>query len=280
LFVDAGASAGGANGQMAHAFQTIQAAVDQVITNAWNSAIIKIAPGTYAAGITVTTSASLTTLVLDSWQAGNPDATNADLPVISGNITVQPITGATSPDLYLANLNIISNIESSNLAVVDLQVHMQNCRFSPGTIDCLNLELYLIHTDFGGDAGGTNSFSLHTDGYSWAKIVSNGSALSPGYSRDFWDTGADVWDSNLNVTGLAIGASQAVTFPHPETRVNEYAMATKLTPFATDFQLVFSHTGVADCTFILTNLSRASTDFADDIRTVVFHCDMAQFVIP
>jgi hypothetical protein len=274
LFVDSGVGGAGASGAINQPYPTIAQAIAEAVASSAEQVIVKIAPGTYTEAIVIPTSL-LTAISFDGWTSAEPRY--ADLPVLTGGMTVQPTASPpTSPDVYLSNLVMTGTLTGT--PTTDLQVHMHNVRFG-GIIGGALLNLYAVNSNIAGDVGGSDDTFLWLDGYSWGQLIFNGANMAPA-AKQFFDHGCDVCPSSLNVTGLAIGASQDVQFPHPETLDNEWAIVTKTGVAQTDYQLVFSHTTTAAVHCILTNLSRVSTNFSDDVSTLVFHGTMPGFAPP
>jgi hypothetical protein len=282
VFVDSTAPLAGQAGTLDHPFRTIQQAATYAAATYTGAAIIRIAPATYAGNVNVPDN-TLDVLVFEGW-GKEPALSSPNLPTIVGDIVVTPKSVGNPLVVSFANLQQQGNIEAANPAAQDLFVELHSVLLNGGTISANNLGVFLEHTDFNGvtSIAGTTSMSLNTDGYSWGQLVRQATTLAPAaYSREFFEEGCDYFESTLQVNGLAIGASQPVVLNHPTAREGEVGAITKTDAVpATDFQLVFSHTGAGTATYILTNLSRASTNFADDVRTVVWHMNMATAPAP
>jgi len=276
LFVDTAGVALGANGTLNHPFLTINAAITAAAALTITSIVIKIAPGTYAEEVHVPPS-TLTTISFDGWTSAGPEVPNDDLPILSGGMVIWPIAAPPdSPDIFLSNLLFTSTIAGT--ASTDLQIHLHNVR-ALGSIEGAILYLYATQSNIGGIVGGSDDTFLFLDGYTWGQIVYNSTVLAPA-AKQFFDHGCDVAPSSLNVTGLAIGASQEVAFPHPATLNNEFAIITKTGVPADDYYLTFTHTETASVHAMITNLSRTPGDFADTVATLVFHGTMPTFTPP
>lgn len=267
LFVDAAASASGANGALNHPYTTIQAAVNAAAAIPMTEVCIKIAPGTYAETVLVPT-ATVSIIAFDGWTGVGPNGTTG-LPVLTGGMEIQPLTGTTPPEVFFSNLRMTGTVQDSGSS--DLSVHCNNVRATGSFVGGL-VTLYLTNSDIGGLINARDDLFLELDGYSWGRLKANGTSYA-GATKQFYDSGCDIQAGQLGVEGLAIGASQAVSFPHTGTVPEEFAIVTK-SGTATDFQLVFSHTGTDVVVCIITNLSRVSTDFDDLVQTQVFHRQM------
>ena len=280
IFVDSNAPLAGQVGSLDHPFRTVQQGITAAAALVADSAIVRIAPGTYTEVLSVPAT-TLSVLCLEGWGHQNGNIATA-LPTVDGNITVAPKGGGGAPlFVSLSALEYLGTIRTVDPATQDLNVYLFNVAFT-GSIEANNLFVRPNHLSVPNPSTfeGTTSLHLDTDGYSWGEILRSGTLLIPGlapeYVRTFYEEGCDYGDESLDVQGLAIGASQPVTLAIGTARPGEVAAVTKLGAVpATDFQLVFSHTGAGNATFILTNLSRASTNFNDDVRVVVWHMGMA-----
>jgi hypothetical protein len=276
LFVDAGASATGATGSLSHPFLTINAAILAAAALAVDSIIIKIAPGDYAELVVVGTS-DLLCVSFDGWTSAGPEAPNTNLPVLSGGMVIFPATGGpATPDIFISNAYCTGTI--GGYMSSDIQIHMHNAH-SIGSIEGATLNLYATVSNIAGIVGGSDDTNLYIDGYTWGRLVANNTSLAPA-TKFFYDHGCDMASSALNVTGLAIGSSQEVAFPHPITRNNEFAIITKIGTAQTDYTLTFSHTETAAVHAIITNLSRMVGDFSDPVSTLVFHREIPSLPPP
>jgi hypothetical protein len=276
LFVDSGVGGVGATGALNQPYATITEAIADAVASLATSVVIKIAPGTYAEEIIIPPS-SLTAVSFDGWTSAGPAVENDSLPVLSGGIVVQASPAPPdSPTVLLSNLLFTSTISSASLT--DLVVVLHNVR-ATGSIQGATLYLYSTVSDIAGIVGGSDDTFLFLDGYTWGRLVANATAVSNA-AKEFFDHGCDVCPASLSVTGLAIGASQEVSFPHPVTRNDEYAIITKTNIPAVDYTLTFSHTETDAVHAIITNLSRVSTNFDDTVATLVFHGTMPTFAPP
>lgn len=281
IFVDATAPLADQAGTLDHPYRTVQQAIDDAVANYATGAIIRIAPGGYLQALNVP-DAALETLIFEGWGKEQALSTTA-LPTILGTMTVAPRTGAPWV-IVLANLKYSGDIVTANVGTDDLVVKLHSVFYENGSIVANNLDVYLEHTEFSLSnvfITGQATMALETDGYSWGQIVRQGVTLAPvDYLRTFLEEGCDYYDSTLNVLALAVGSSTPVILPHPTARPGEVGAVSKIDAVpATDFQMVFSHTGAGSSVYILTNISRngggGTGDFLDDVRSVVWHMAMA-----
>lgn len=280
-FVDSSAPLTGQAGTLDHPFRTIQQAVDSLVSNVTTSGIVRIAPGGYAENISVPDS-DMTTIVFEGWGKENPYS-SANLPTITGDVTIAQKT-VGSWVVCLAGLTLVGNITTANTGTDDAIVKLSNVAYGPGTIEANDLTVHLVHTEFfsGTFIRGNASMDLTTDGYSWGQLVRAATTLAPiDYTREFNDSGCDWAQSNLNVTGLAVGSSTTYDLTHSTARQGEFGAITKVGAApAADFMLTFSHTGTGTFTVVLTNFSRLSGTFTDPVQTLVWHQSLPQIPEP
>jgi hypothetical protein len=286
VFVDAGAVALGANGSLSHPWQTINAAIADVLARDWNSAVIMIAPGTYAENVVVPDDATLTDLVFQAWNLGMmPSWGPEDLPILSGSFT---ITGsvAQTVETSFAGLHLAGDISSGGVSGdFQLVVAFDRCRID-GDILGTSVDVSMRECDVRSPTinGQLADLQIHVDSTSWRALIDNAVALTPDtYTREFYGVGCDIWDEVIDVQGVAIGAFTMLTFDIATARESEYCIATKTTVgggVEAEYSLTFSHTDLGHAYFQLLNISRASTNFNDEMQLVIFHNGMAMLNIP
>lgn len=270
MFVDAAHPAAGANGTLSHPFLTIQAAVDQIITNLWNDAVIMVAPGVYPAPVTIP-SLALSYLAITGWTIMWPLLMPGDLPLLTGAFTVNPSTTLVFSKLGLNG----TQIAPPTIATDDLHVAFSNCRVF-NVLHGNNIFASFLQTDMKGAITGVTSTALQMDGFTWSTITNNAIAIDPPvFSVEYYDHGADTGPGRLDVSDMSVGATLPVMVPYFPANPNDFAIPSLDLPAATDFTLTFSHCDFGEVWFRLTNDSRASGDFADTFTIAVFHANMA-----
>jgi hypothetical protein len=286
LFVDAliGALTPTKDGSIGAPFATVQQAVDWTVAHPalGGDPIVMIAPGTYVDPIAIPIACA--GIILQGW--ANVDAVNAptDVPNLAGNIIITGGVGDPTP-VHFANLFLGgTTIASNNTATIDLLVDFRNCFIAVTTIEAFNIDITLNQTDCAAAiaATGAGDVGLTSDGYSWANIVRNAITITPSsYFRRFSDTGADQLNVTFSGTGIAIGATAVCPVVYGGARVGEFAIAAVggITP-ATDFYLTFHHCEADLVVFMLTNVSRVSTNFAEAGSVAIFHAGMASPPVP
>lgn len=282
VFVDAHAPAADQAGTLDHPFQTIQQGVTYACTHYLGGAIVRVAPEQYAEDLTIPDT-GLDVLVIEGWGKEFAISTSL-LPRILGDITIEPKSVAPPLTLCLANLELQGNVATAVPAAQDCTIQLHSVLLNGGTLSAANLQVWLEHASFdnGCTIAGVTTLNLRTDGYSWGQLLRDFTTVTPvGYTRTFYEEGCDYSDNEMIVNGLAIGSSTDVELPHSTARPGDVGAATQIAnPGATDFQLVFSHCVDQGAVFILTNLSRVSTNFSDQIRSVVWHMDMPEAPAP
>jgi hypothetical protein len=286
LFVDAliGAVTTTKTGTIGAPFATVQQAVDWTVAHPalGGDPIVMIAPGTYVDPIAIPIACA--GITLQGWSNG--DAVNAptDVPNLAGNVIITSGVGDPTP-VHFANLFLGgTTIAASNTATLDLQIDFRNCFIAVTSIDGLNIDITLMQTDCAADivATGVGDVALTSDGYSWANLIRNDITITPSsYSRRFSDTGADQLNATFSATGVAIGSAAACPVVYAGARVGDFAMATDtgLSP-ATDYFLTFHHCETDLVVFMLSNVSRVSTNFAESGSVAIFHASMASPPVP
>ena len=285
VFVDAGAVALGANGSLSHPWLTINAAIADVLARDWNSAIIMIAPGTYAENVVVPDDAILTDLVFQAWNLGMTASWGAeDLPILSGSFTITGSVAGTVETAF-AGLHLAGNISSGGVGgQFQLVVSFDRCRID-GTILGNDVDVSMRECDTrGASIDGNAVLQIHVDSTSWRGLIDNAVSLLPvTYTREFYGVGCDIWDEVIDVQGVVIGTFSLLAFNIATARPTEYCIATKTTiggGVEAEYSLTFSHTDDGLAYFQLLNISRASTNFNDEMQLVIFHQGMAMLNIP
>lgn len=276
LFVDAAHPAAGANGSLNHPFLTVQAAVDQVLTNAWVDAVIMVAPGIYLDPINIGPSAVLQQLNIQGWANAWPVTLPNDLPNLGGLISI-----ASGIQVNFSQVFHGAAINSTPVLTADLNVSFTNCQLRNGSMQGNNIDCSFLQTAFTAWFINGTAVDAAFDGFSWSSLVRNNVVITPGtYARTFYDTGADYDVGTISATGLAIGSSTTVSVVYPNARPNEYAIASMDLVVAADYTVTYSHSDTGLIFFRLRNDSRASTNFAEPAHFVVFHAAMATIPVP
>ena len=132
LFVDAVNFSATPTGTLQAPFQTIQAAVNQAVANAWTQVQIMVAPSTYADPIAIPL--ALEMVIIQGWGP----ATFLLGTIIGGDITYTSLAAGWG-NLILRNLNVTAlNIATANPLVEDLYVQLDHCE-SAAAIAAFNL---------------------------------------------------------------------------------------------------------------------------------------------
>jgi hypothetical protein len=271
LFVDAVNFSATPTGTLQAPFQTIQAAVNQAVANAWTQVQIMVAPSTYADPIAIPL--ALEMVIIQGWGP----ATFLLGTIIGGDITYTSLAAGWG-NLILRNLNVTAlNIATANPLVEDLYVQLDHCE-SAAAIAAFNLDLALWHSNQTGTATAGGALSVEFDGYSWSRHVQATPAFvgAGSYTRNFFDDGHDVVPVTATVNGVGIGTTAFLDFAAPLVLVNDHVTCRVTNPAARDF-IIGGHCCTAgQATIWLTNLSRVSTNFADDIELLIHHNGMQQ----
>ncbi len=273
LFVDAVNSPGlTANGTLAAPYATIQQAINHAVALGWTEVQVQLAFATYADAVAIPATLFSTSIV--GWNPVGPTAADP-VPIIGGDITLTT-GGGLSNGIHLANCWVTAaNIHTSNRGE-DMFVSLVRT-ICAATITAENLEIEQSDSNVTGDVTGQSSLIARFDGPSWAASVNAGNLYSPaGYTRTFADTGANVAFFDLTANGVAIGTTVFVAVAEADTRAGDFAVLQKVAPVAVDYLAGFDHTAAGQLFFWLTNLSRASTNFAEPCSVLIFHQTMAE----
>lgn len=269
LFVDAINFSATPTGTLQAPFQTIQQAVNQAVANGWTQVQIMAAPATYADPIAIPV--ALEMVVIQGWGP----ATFLLGTIIGGNITYTSLPAGWG-NLVLRDLSITAaSITVADPLTQDLYVSLENCE-SAAAVSAFNLDLALWDTNQTGNATAGGALSVEFDGYSWFRHTQSTPAFTGAgsYNRHFEDAGHDTNLVTATVNGVAIGATVFLDIAMPLVLVNDHVSVTVIDPAARDF-IVGGHCCTAgQATIWLTNLSRASTNFADDVELLIHHNGM------
>jgi len=270
VFVDAANVTTTEDGSFYDPYNDLQEAIDRVVAEGWNSAIIMVAPGTYAGTYTIPASATaLANLVISGWANFYCSFLGpVDLPSIGGQITVDAVCQVSFSNVYIsAQLTTTGGslgVDFSSCVVVSAMVAPI---LSVGFIGC---------TMSGQTISGTTALIATFDGFSWASASSMGTNfLQAGdptaYSRQFRDTGVSEFSGTVSANVLAIGAIADITCAAPGARAGDFAIITADAAQAADYTLTFAYCATDEAHFFLRNNSRASQTFSIACHWAVLH---------
>jgi hypothetical protein len=177
----------------------------------------------------------------------------------------------------------MSDITVGNVAVDDLSIDLLDCECAAEiSANVLFVNMALSYQS--GDLTGTTSTDVTTDGYSWSSLVTDDPTVTPaGYGRTFMDAGHAVYTVALSASGIAIGTKgfDVLSVPGVHVRDGDRVAIQVADPSVQDFICGVHGVGVAggSVTVWIENLSRVSTDFADDVL-LTFHFNSMPEVPP
>lgn len=265
LFVDAVNFSATPTGTLGAPFQTIQQAIDQAVTNGWTQVEIFIAPATYAAPIAIPL--VLVNVALVGWS-------DFIQPILGGDIVYASLPGG-SANLAIIDCNVTAaNIASDNPAANDLGLFFER---SSNAAACIAANLVVEFRESFNAGTMTGNLALFTrwDGWSWRNHALLAPAFLPAaYFRTFLDAGHDVYPATLTINGLAIGATGFFNVAVPWVRAGDYATVQVLAPVAVDYICGVHSSSAGQVQIWLTNLSRASTNFAEAAQVMIHHMQM------
>jgi hypothetical protein len=207
-----------------------------------------------------------------------------DLPILSGSFTITGSVAGTVETAF-AGLHLAGNISSGGVGgQFQLVVSFDRCRID-GTILGNDVDVSMRECDTrGASIDGNAVLQIHVDSTSWRGLIDNAVSLLPvTYTREFYGVGCDIWNEVIDVQGVAVGTYSLLVFDVATARETEYCIATKTTiggGVEAEYSLTFSHTDLGHAYFQLLNISRASTNFNDEMQLVIFHNGMAMLNIP
>jgi hypothetical protein len=271
LFVDAVNFAAAPTGTIGAPFQTIQQAVNQAVANAWTQVEIFVAPATYADAIAIPV--ALEDVIISGWAAPGTFLGT----ILGGDITYSSLPAGWA-NLHLRNLLVTAaNITVADPLTQDLYIELDHCDCA-AAISAFNFDVALWQTNQTGNATAGGALSVEFDGYSWARHVQSTPAFTGAgsYARHFFDAGQDVLPTTATINGVAIGTTAFLDIATPLVLVDDHVSTRVVDPAARDF-IIGGHCCTAgQATIWLTNLSRVSTNFADDIELLIHHNGMQQ----
>jgi hypothetical protein len=245
--------------------------VNQAVANAWTQVQIIVAPATYADPIAIPL--ALEMVIIQGWGP----ATFLLGTIIGGDITYTSLVAGWA-NLILRDVNITAaNIATANPAAEDLTLIMQDV-ICAAVVTAFNIQMDLQATNQSADVTAGGGLVVGFDGYSWQRHVLSAPTFSAvgAYARAMNDAGHDKSVETATVNGVAIGTTVFLDLAVPLVTLNDHVSVTVVDPAARDF-LVGGHCCTAgQATIWLTNLSRVSTNFADDIEVLIHHQQMIQ----
>jgi hypothetical protein len=271
FFVDGVNFSSSPTGTLSAPYRTIQQAIDQAVANLWTQVQIIVAPETYADPIAIPV--DLEMVIIEGWGP----TTFLLGTIISGNITYTSLPAGWG-NLILRDVNITAgNITTTDPDTQDITIQMERV-ICGANITAANIQLSLLQTNQSADVTATGNLIVEFDGYSWQRHVLSAPTFSAvgSYMKGFNDAGHDKSVETATVNGVAIGTTVFLDFALPLVTVNDHISVTVVDQAARDF-IVGGHCCTAgQATIWLTNLSRVSTNFDDDIEVLIHHQQIIQ----
>lgn len=274
LFVDSvnGVGVVSPDGSIGKPFAAIAPALAYAVAQTWTEVQLQLAPGTYPGNFTVP--AALASAVVAGWEA----AESAQNVLVGGTITVEPGARATFQNCQLTG-------PALNVPVVGvdaLQATFENCVVA-NAISSAAANLEYRQSVQSGDILSTGLINIQWDGWSWARTLQVTPAIPAGAVRQFIDAGHSTYFGSLASNGVAIGtyAFGTIAVPAAYLLASDRVEIQVVTPATQDF--VCNVHGVApDGTIVywVHNISRVSTNFADNVLILVHHQNMVDIPPP
>lgn len=268
LFVDAVNFAAAGDGSLMKPFQTLQAAINYAVAQAWTAVQLLIAPATYAAAVAVPDGLAV---VFQGWD----NCQQAGQVVLGGDITVVGGVGSNGTVGFSNVVITAATISTVNPATQDMWVSLQNT-FCSAQIIAFNLTIEAKQSTIGADATANGGCTMRWDGASWAYTLQTTPVFPPGTNHLFFDAGHDTYQRSLTVNGVAIGTTAFVPMAVPTLVGQNDRVAIQVDdPAVQDFICGIHGVGVAGTvTAWITNLSRVSTNFNEAISLLIHHEQM------
>jgi hypothetical protein len=266
LFVDAGAAAVGQTGSLSHPFTSIQPAIAALVVAGAITGTIRIATATYIDPIAIPIGLAV---AFQGWDPQNPV-------ILSGDITIVGGIGSSDKVTFENCTILAANITAADPLTQDIKLSFDASECL-AVITGFNISCeWRTSTQLGAiNAGG--GLTTSWDDWSWARPLNAAPVftVAGSYDRSFWGTGHDIYERNVTVAAVAIGTTAFQSMAVPAYVRAGDAVSIQVENTAVRDFICGIH-GVDDGAVVvwLTNLSRVSTDFDEEIRLLIHHNDM------
>lgn len=266
FFVDAVNFSATPTGALNAPFQAVQAAINQAVANAWTFVQIIVAPATYIDPIAIPAGLQV---AFAGWSQNAPA-------ILSGDITIVGGIGSSDQVTFENCVILAANITAADPLTqdIDLNFYASECF---AAISALNILCDWRMSTQGGNVNAGGGLTTSWDDWSWTHTLNAAPVFTVGgvYSRSFWGTGHDTFPQTITINGVAIGTTAFVDLAVPAyTRADDRVQIQVNDPAVRDFLCGVHGVAAGVVTVWITNLSRVSTNFADDVFLLVHHNDM------
>ncbi|MFA5053622.1 MAG: hypothetical protein WC565_06175 [Parcubacteria group bacterium] len=271
LFVDAmNAPASGADGSLLRPFQTLQAAINYAVAQAWTAVELLIAPATYAAAVAVPDALAVTFQGWDNCQQAGQVILGGDITVVGG-VGSNGIVGFSNVVITAATIATV------NPATQDLWVSLHNT-FCSAQIIGFNVTTESKQSTIGADVTANGGLTMRWDGASWAYTLQVAPALisAGALNHLYFDAGHDTYRANVAVnTAIGTTAFVDVNLTPWLSSVQDRVTLQMGNPAVMDLLIGVhgvTNPGIVKCW--VTNLSRVSGIFDEDCLFLIHHEQM------
>lgn len=266
FFVDAVNFSATPTGTLAAPYQTIQPAINQAVALGWTYVNIIVAPATYADPVAIPVGLQV---AIASW------GQNATA-ILSGDITITGGIGSSDQVTFENCVILAANITAADPLTQDIDLNFYACE-NFAAITAFNILASWQSSTQGGNITAGGGLASTWDDWSWSHTLNVAPTFTVAgvYSRAFWGTGHDVYPQNITINGVAIGTTAFVDLAVPAlTRADDRAQLQVADPSVRDFICGVHGVAAGVVTAWITNLSRVSTNFAEDVLLTMHHQDM------
>lgn len=268
FFVDAVNFAAVPTGTLGAPYQTLQQAINQAVANAWTFVQIIIAPATYIDPVAIPVGLQI---AFAGWSQNAPA-------ILSGDVTIVGGIGSSDQVTFENCVILAANITAADPLTqdIDLNFYASECF---AAISGFNILCDWRASTQGGNINAGGGLTTSWDDWSWSHTLNSAPVftVAGAYNRNFWGSGHDTFPTTLTINGLAIGATGFVDLVVPAyTRIDDRAQIQVDDPAVRDFTCGVHGVAAGIVTAWITNLSRVSTNFADDVLLTIHHEDMIE----
>lgn len=254
------------DGTLGAPYQTIQAAINRAVALGWTFVQLLIAPGTYAGAIAIPNGMQV---AFTGWSQ------NA-LAIIGGDITITGGIGASDRVAFENCFVSAANLRAADPATQDIDLWFANCEVAAAIAGFNILATWQDSTQLG-NVTASGGLVASWDDWSWSHTLNLAPLITAVgvHTRNMWGAGHDTYPQTITVNGVAINATAFVALPVPAyVRADDHVSVQVANPAVQDFKCGVHGVDAGSVVVWLENLSRVSTNFADDVLLLVHHNHM------
>lgn len=254
-------------GTLAAPYQTIQQAINQAVALGWTYVNIIVAPGIYIGPVAIPVGLEV---AIAGW------GQNA-LPILSGNITITGGIGTSDPVTFENCVILAPNITAADPLTQDIELRFYNSE-NFAAIAGFNIAVSWQTSTQGGNVTAGGDLDSTWDDWSWSHTLNIAPAIGAAgfYTRNMWGAVHDTYPQTITINGVPIspaaGCTAFVDLVVPAyTRADDRVQLQVADPAVRDFICGVHGVAAGVVTVWITNLSRVSTNFADDVLLLIHH---------